>query len=143
MPWLAKGLAQPRYTSTPDQIRQQVAMHGIDSQSLQEFLAQPEAVLLEGKTLYPRFFLRDDGIYSANPWPVYKVREFARLGFVVLNRTANSIIFPANRPLAFPHGSDAIVLGCTREDYIEARWIYFSESDQVFQSESSTAPCSP
>lgn len=143
LPWLAKGLAQPRYMSTVDQLREEVVARGMDPQALDEFLSQPDAILLEGKTLYPRFFLRNDGIFSANPWPVYKVREYARLGFLVLNSSAGSVIFPANKPLAFPHGSDALVVGCQFDDHIEARWIYFAESDEVFQSGILTEACSP
>ncbi|HUG35042.1 MAG TPA: hypothetical protein VMJ90_09755, partial [Anaerolineales bacterium] len=143
LPWLAKGLAQPKYTSSPDELRQQIVANGMGLATLDDFLSQQDSILLEGTTLYPRFFLRNDGIFSTTPWPVYKVREFARIGFLVLNDSANSLIFPSNKPLAFPHGSDALVLGCKHEDYIEARWIYFSESDEVFQSESLTEPCPP
>jgi len=143
LPWVAKGLAQPRYTSTTQQLKQQVVAQGMESKALDEFLSGPNSVILEGKTLYPRFFLRNDGIFSANPWPVYKAREYARLGFLILNSSANGVIFPANKPLPFPHGSDAVVLGCKHEDYVEVRWIYFTESDEVFQAESSTDSCSP
>ena len=143
LPWLAKGLVQPRYTSTTDELKQQIVSHGMETQSLNMFLSQPEAVILEGKTLYPRFFLRNDGIFSANPWPVYKPREFARMGFLVLNHSANSLILPSYKPLLIPHGFDAIVLGCQRDDYIEARWMYLPESDEIFQAESGLEPCGP
>jgi len=139
-PWMAKGLAQPRYTTTDEELKERVVAQ---SSAVAEFLSHPNSQLLEGRLLYPRFFRRDDGIFSAHPWAIYQVRDFSRLGFLVLNDQAASIVFPANKPLALPHGADVIVLGCTREDFVEARWIFFPESNETFESGSLTEPCSP
>ena len=143
LPWMATGLAQPRYTSTNGALVEQAAKQGLARNDVENFLSQSESQLFEGMLLYPRFFRRDDGIFSAHPWPIYQARDFSRLGFMVLNDQAFSVVFPADQPLAFAHGSDVLVLGCVREDYVEARWIYFPESDAVFQNGPLTEPCSP
>lgn len=143
LPWLAKELVQPRYTSTPEALKQQAAAHWVAPESLTGFLSEPGSVILEGRTLYPRFFLRDDGIFSANPWAVYKVRDFARMGFVVLNESFHDVVLASKGPLLIPHSADVVLLGCQREDYIEARWIFFPESGEIFQVESPTIACTP
>ena len=94
--------------------------------------------------LYPRFFSRDNGLSSSNPWPAYKPREYPRLGFLLLNQNTENAIFPSREiPEPFPHAADAIVLGCKREDYIEVRMILFPEQDAVLISAPLSEPCSP
>lgn len=140
LPWMIKGVSQPRYTATGAELKEIViAQDAI----VDEFLSQPTAQIIEGRLLYPRFFRRNDGIFSTNPWPVYKVRDFSRLGFIVLNNGAYSVIFPIDKPIAFVHGADVIVLGCKREDHVEARWVFFPETDEMYQTESLTDPCTP
>ncbi len=140
LPWLAQGIAQPRYTSTTEELKQQVILQ---EPLVEEFLSQPNSMILQGRLLYPRFFRRNDGIFSTTPWAVYAVRDFSRLGFIVLNTGANSVIFPANQPINLTHGADVIVVGCQRKDYIEARWIFFPELDETYQAEAMTSACSP
>jgi hypothetical protein len=139
-PWLAQGFAQPRYTSTDEVLKDSVVAQ--DSAIL-EFLSQPDAQIVEGRLLYPRFFRRNDGIFSAHPWPIYAVRDFSRLGFIVLSERAVSVVFPANSPLPLPHGDDVIVLGCQRSDYLEARWIFLPDSDETYPAEALNESCNP
>jgi hypothetical protein len=93
--------------------------------------------------LYPRFFRRNDGIFSANPWPVYEVRDYSRLGFIVLNESAVQVIFPSRSPLKLTHGADVIVVGCQQDKYVEARWIFFPESNETIVAEATTLLCAP
>ena len=139
LPWLAQGMAQPRYTSTTEELKEQIILH---NPLVEEFLSQPNSLILEGRLLYPRFFRRNDGIFSTTPWAIYSVRDFSRLGFVVLNTGANSIIFPASQPVKLTHGADVIVAGCQRKDYIEARWVFFPELDETYPAESVNDSCS-
>ncbi len=140
LPWLVQGIAQPRYTSATEELREQVVAQSTEAS---ELFSQPNAQLIEGRLLYPRYFRRNDGIFSANPWPIYEARDFSRLGFIVLNENAVSVIFPADSPIKLTHGEDVIVLGCQREGYLEARWIFFPDLDETYQTESLTAVCAP
>ncbi len=139
-PWLAKGIVQPRYASTADELRAHVIARFPNSA---EFLSQPGAQVIEGRLLYPRFFRRNDGIYSTTPWPIYKVRDFSRLGFIVLNNGAASVIFPSRSALQFTHGEDVIALGCQREEYFEARWVFFPALGETYATESPNEACLP
>ncbi|MCC6500585.1 MAG: hypothetical protein IT313_10000 [Anaerolineales bacterium] len=139
-PWLAQGFSQPRYTSTVDELKQEIA---VQNPVAMEFLSQPNAQIVEGRLLYPRFFRRNDGIFSTTPWAIYAVRDFSRLGFIVLNDGAVSVIFPADAPIKLTHGADVIVLGCKRDKYLEARLVYFPELNESYQTENLLAPCQP
>jgi hypothetical protein len=96
---------------------------------------------MEGRLLYPRFYRRNLGLSATNPWPAYAVRDFPRLGFVLLNDADNQAVFPSREPLAFPHGADAIVLGCRRQQYLDVRLIVFPETDTAYSSAPLTDPC--
>jgi hypothetical protein len=139
-PWLAEGLAQPRYTATTEELKEQVLVQNSEAA---EFLSQRNAQIIEGRLLYPRFFRRNDGIFSANPWAVYQARDFSRLGFIVLNESAVQVIFPSRSPLELTHGADVIVVGCQQDQYVEARWIFFPETDETFVAEEKTLLCEP
>jgi len=138
LPWLAEGIAQPRYTSTTDELKTQVVAQ---DPALTQFVSQSNSIILEGRLLYPRFFRRNDGIFSTTPWAIYAVRDFSRLGFIVLNEGAASVIFPADSPIKLTHGADVIVVGCQRANYIEARWVFFPELDEAYQAEALNESC--
>lgn len=140
LPWFAKGLAQPRYTASQTELIAKLESHGQTSDDIQTFLAQPEAVLLEGQLLYPRMYRRGEGMASMNPWPAYAIRDFPRLGAILLSDTRSDLIFPTKDLLNFPHGADAIVLACkTDNGYLNVRLIDFGETS--FQSSPLTGLC--
>ncbi len=139
LPWLAEGIVPSQYTSTDQQLIARLEATGLSASDTQVFLAQPDAVILEGRLLYPRLYRRDQGISSAHPWPAYAVREYARIGFLLLNQKTYHAIFMTRDMLGFPQGADAILLGCQRDGYIETRFIQFGTS--TFQSAPLTEPC--
>jgi hypothetical protein len=95
-----------------------------------------------GRILYPRFFTRNQGLSSSHPWPAYAPRDFPRLGFVVINQNRKDEILPIRtNPNNFPSTSDAIILGCQRTDYIEARLVYFPDTKAVYLSTPLSDPC--
>jgi len=94
--------------------------------------------------LYPRFFVRGKGLTSANPAPAYAKQDFTRMGFILLNQTSTSVVFPVkNIPGVMPHAGDVIILGCQREDYVEARLIVLPEHRIIYGKNLLTTPCSP
>jgi hypothetical protein len=138
-PWLAKGNASPRYTSTQEQLIAKLESSGYDRKEIRAFLSQPQSVLLEGRMLYPRMYRRDEGMRSANPWPAYKVREYPRMSFILLNEKRYDSIFPTKDLLNFPQGADVILLACQQEDRLEVRTITFD--NKIFQSAPLLQPC--
>lgn len=146
LPWLIKNIAAPRYADqSPAALEAQITsiLSAPAPYEIHAFASQPEAFIQMGRVLYPRSFSRDKGLASANPWPAYAVRDYPRLGFLLLNQNAISAVFPGRtNSIPFPHGADAIVLGCRREDYVEVRLIAFPELDSVSLSAPLTETCS-
>jgi hypothetical protein len=139
LPWFAQGLAEPRYTSTQEQLVTKLESSGYTGEDIRAFLSQPGAVLLEGRMLYPRLYRRNEGMSSAHPWPEYEVRDFSRIGFILLNNQRNDLIFPTKDLLDFPQGADAVVLACQSSDYLDVRVIDFG--NKTFQSVPLSQPC--
>lgn len=147
LPWMAEGMASPRYTDQSVSTLEQKVLAISNAPSrmdMEAFIAQPESFVEMGRLLYPRFFTRDKGIASANPWPAYRIRDYPRFGFMLLNQSITSAVFPSKTAsLTFPHAADVIILGCQREDYVEVRLIAFPDLDVLHVSTPLTEPCSP
>jgi len=146
LPWMIENIASPRYTDqSQGNLEAKITSFSnaptIDK--LNTFASQPGAFVQIGRGLYPRFFSKNDGLASANPWPAYAFHDYPRVGFLLLNQTSVSVVFPTKKIAEFPHAADVIVLGCQRDGYIEARWVAFPELDSVYSSEQLTENCSP
>lgn len=139
LPWLAKGFVQPRYTSSQEQLIAKLVSSGYQAQEINSFLSQADAVLMQGRMLYPRMYRRDEGLSSANPWPAYVVQDYPRIGFVLINNLHYNLIFPTRDLLDFPQGADAIVLACKVERVLDVRVINFE--NKSFQSAPLSEPC--
>jgi Dolichyl-phosphate-mannose-protein mannosyltransferase len=151
LPWMAEGIASPRY---PDQTTRTLTTQlstasavqrlGIDQNQISLFLSQPQATVKIGRVLYPRFFFRGMGLASANPWPAFAARDYARMGFLLINQTRTDSVFPAREiPAPFPQGSDAVVLGCQHPGYTEVRLILFLDGPSALLSAPLSQPCAP
>ena len=145
-PWLIENIASPRYTDQSQATLEAKLASLVDAPKMEElkkFASQPGTFLQMGRVLYPRFFSKNDGLSSANPWPAYAFHEYPRLGFLLLNQTNSSVVFPTKKIAEFPHAADVIILGCQRDGYVEARWVAFPGLDSVYASEPASASCSP
>lgn len=145
-PWLIKNIAVPRYSEqSPSVLEAKITSisNAPATDEIHTFASQPQAFIRVGRVLYPRSFSRNKGLASTNPWPAYAVRDYPRLGFLLLNQHSISAIFPGRINSSFPHAADAIVLGCQREDYVEVRLIAFPELETVYLSAPLTETCSP
>ena len=146
LPWIIENIASPRYTDQ-SQGNLEAKITSLSNaptiDKINMFTSQPGAFLQTGRVLYPRFFSKNDGLASANPWPAYAFHDYPRIGFLLLNQTSVSVVFPTKKISEFPHAADVIVLGCQRDGYIEARWVAFPELDSVYSSEQLTETCSP
>ena len=146
LPWMVKNIASPRYASVTQTLLQQKIVSiptAPSTETLNNFSLQPEAFIHTGRLLYPRFFGKEDGLASANPWPAYALRDYPRLGFLLLNQSSVFVVLPTKRLPEFPHAQDAIVVGCQRDDYVEARWIIFPELNSVYSNTEFPEACSP
>lgn len=128
LPWLAKGLAQPRYASTQAELISRLETSSRGKSEIEVFLSQPNAILTEGRLLYPRMYWKGEGLSSANPWRAYAVEDFPRIGFLLINSGSQNMIFPTKKLLDFKQGADAIVLACISDnDLLIVRVIAFDD----------------
>ncbi|MFN2119168.1 MAG: hypothetical protein ACK2T0_02100, partial [Anaerolineales bacterium] len=149
LPWMAQGIAMPRYAadSRPrllDAIAASPAAGelGLTRSQLAGYMDEPGGVLEIGRVLYPRYFSRDLGLASAHPWPAYAPRDFPRLGFILLNASRHDVVLPLRgAPRDFENATDAIVLGCERDGFIEARLVFLPQADRVFPSMALDSSC--
>ena len=145
LPWLAKNISAPRFVEGSKEMLAASAASVPGSprpEEIDTFLSQPGASIQVGRVLYPRFFGKEDGLASANPWPAYAFRDYPRIGFLLLNDGSHYVVFPTKRLPGFPHARDAIILGCQAEAYLEARWIVFPGLDSVYSTEAPAESCS-
>jgi 4-amino-4-deoxy-L-arabinose transferase-like glycosyltransferase len=142
LPWMAE-IAIPRAEPVcADAIPACLAAQGVDEAQVRAFLSQPGAVALTGRSLYPRYFPRNDGLASTNPNPAFAPRDFPRMGFYFL--TSDGItqsILPMKGSRPFPHAADGILLGCQRNNYVEVRMIVFPAARETFTSGVLADPC--
>jgi hypothetical protein len=89
--------------------------------------------------LYPRMYRRNEGLASAHPWPAYAERDFARIGFTLVNDGFHNLIFATRTLLDFPQGADAVLLACKIDDTLDVRVIDFG--DKSFQSAPLSQAC--
>ncbi len=149
LPWLAQRGATPRYADQTLSVlmdrlagSESVQALSVSPAQIQTFAASPQAALEIGRVLYPRYFIRGDGIAGTHPWPAFAVRDFPRMGFVLLNQSRHDVVVPLKQAGAgFEQGTDAIILGCQRQDYIDVRLILFPNSDIAYLTAPLTQPC--
>lgn len=119
---------------------------GISRLQVEQFLDHPDAILLSGHGLYPRYYSYDQGepILPGQISP-YTPREFPRLVFTLLlphmNRT---VLLPIDEPrLNFPDGAEVIVGGCQvgeiRNDVLTPYLSYIDAAFVVVRDETQTA----
>jgi hypothetical protein len=146
LPWLAENIASPHYTDQSQSTLEEKLLafsKAPGGDEIKAFASQPDIVLQTGRILYPRFFSKNDGLASANPWPAYAFHDYPRIGFLLLNQTSTFVVFPTKKLTDFPHAADVIIAGCQRDGYVEARWVAFPDLDTVYTSTNETETCSP
>jgi hypothetical protein len=88
---------------------------GLSRQEVDSFLASPDALLISGRGLYPRYYSYEEGepILPDQITP-YTTREFPRLVFtLLLPNTDKPVLLPIDKSkLHFPDAAEVIVGGC-------------------------------
>lgn len=106
------------------------------------FLAQPNARLWQGRSLYPRFYPANDGEPS-RMGDVFGIRDFPRLTLVLIgNFGRTEVLLPLDEsPTYFPNAEDVIVLGCYnyQEHLLEAHFILLQDEKDIAYWSSSKA----
>ena len=152
LPWIAEHAVAPHNLMLPPAALIEQASNvpaaktaDLTQDQLNGFLSQkanPNAEIVQGRVLYPRFFWRGQGIAQAHPSPAYVARDYSRLGFLLMTDQITPFVFPGKLvPSDFPDTGDAVIFGCRHSDYVEARVIIFSARNLIFQTDSPFSQC--
>jgi len=89
------------------------------------FLEQPDAVVRNGRALWPRYYAAGAG-EPGDQWPAFNPLSFARLGFVLIGPVGDQIVLPLRAaPATFPNASDVLVFACEEDGYQRAVAVIF------------------
>ncbi|HCK65119.1 MAG TPA: hypothetical protein DHW49_02535 [Anaerolineae bacterium] len=118
-------LFEKRYeVREPELIMTDLEQSGLLSQSgfsqteLLEFLSHPQAMIVEGRALYPRYYPMGEGEPDRSTY--YRYLDFSRLVFTVIGPysvQAQGVVIAGDKPNFSIHASDVIVLGCWNTTY--------------------------
>ncbi|MEW5940411.1 MAG: glycosyltransferase family 39 protein [Chloroflexota bacterium] len=138
LPWIAERALPNHLASLSSDCG---CLSGYESE-IKTFLAQPGAVTITGRVLYPRYFGRNDGLASANPSPAYAPRDYPRTGFYFLTLDKmNLAVLPMKGARPFPHAADAVLYGCQRDKYVEVKLIIFLDAGLIYTNGSLADSC--
>ncbi len=93
------------------------------------FLEQPNAVILTGRALWPRYYGAGAG-EPGDQWPAFNPLPFARLGFVLIGQQVDQVVLALRAaPPAFPMASDVVVFACEEDNYLRAMAVIFPQGE--------------
>ena len=95
-----------------------IEQSGFSKDELSEFLLQPNAMWIEGRAMYPRYYLSGDGEPDRSTY--YRFLDYSRLVFTVIGPyaiEAQGVVIAGDRPNFPVHTSDVIVMGCWNTTY--------------------------
>jgi phosphatidylserine synthase len=96
----------------------QISNAGLSLQEIDSFLKYPNAEILVGRALYPRYYIENEG--EVHFYPVVTM-GFPRTTFTLIGpQGERGIVLPGKKPRYFPHGADTIVIGCKEQLYVDA-----------------------
>ena len=120
---LAETLYPERYTSIDaskvlSEREAQITSAGLSLSEINLFLQNPNAEILVGRVLYPRYYIENEG--EVHFYPVVTM-GFPRLTFTLIGKNGEKgIILPGEKPEYFPHAVDTLVIGCKEQRYVDA-----------------------
>jgi hypothetical protein len=136
---LAQKLNAPRYQELPNPAlaEQFVSLAGkplgVTTQDLEKFLTNPSAVILQGRSLYPRQFGKGEGL-DISIYNFYHTKPYPRTLFTLIGtKGENVIILPRIDPAKVANSTDLLVLGCRSRGYIQAWAVVRMDNQSVFE----------
>lgn len=122
---LSENLYLPRYQNI-DPLEElagnqsSIEKAGLNLHDLETFLQIPNANILVGRVLYPRYYKMNQGEFLGAFYP-YNTLGFPRTAFKLIGPTGEySIVLPGDVPEHLSHTSDVLVLGCNGVNYFDA-----------------------
>jgi hypothetical protein len=123
---LSEHLQPPRYQNQDplailNENSTQLAQAGFTQDALHEFLQSPNAKVLLGRALYPRYYKVNQGEF-VNAFYPYQTLGYPRTAFRLIGPAGDyGVILPMrDAPDYFPHTGDTLVVGCNGQNYLDA-----------------------
>lgn len=106
----------------------------LSKDELTEFLTNPQARLITGRLLYPRYYPGGAGEPDSS-YP-YTPLDYSRLAFTVIgpyDTGARGVIVPGLKPNSPFHAADVVVLGCQNGQFFDALIVFaISEPGYIY-----------
>lgn len=94
---------------------------------IDDFLSQPNAEILVGRAMYPRFYPVDAG-EPGGQWSAFNPLPFSRMALSLVGPKSNQVALPLETaPAEFPNATDVLVIGCDEDTYFRAAAIIFMD----------------
>jgi hypothetical protein len=142
---LSETLYLPRYQNA-DPLgmlagnRSLVEATGLKMYDLDSFLQSPNADILVGRALYPRFYKMNQGEFAGAFYP-YHTLGFPRTAFKLIGPAGEySVVLPGDIPEYLPHASDVLVLGCQQPNYFDALVVIVLDGESTAYARRPEAP---
>ncbi len=92
----------------------------VQPEVMDKFLAQDQAVILNGRLIYPRYYVKDQG--EPDRFTYYSIRTYPRMVFTLIGQNGRTgVILPdleIHKDLS--NYADVVVIGCQTEDTVQA-----------------------
>ena len=121
----AEQISQPRYSLraneeiiTTLEERGLLEQAGLTREEVNIFLAMPNAMLIEGKAIYPRYYRI--GLGEPDRSTYYRPLDYSRLVFSIIGPYSvieQGVVIPGERPNFAIHNMDVVVMGCYNTSY--------------------------
>jgi 4-amino-4-deoxy-L-arabinose transferase-like glycosyltransferase len=106
------------------------AVSWADNQEIQAYLQSEQAVILRGKAFYPRYYPAGEG-ESGTGWLAYTPRDYDRLGFILMGSGDVHVVMALdNPPEHLPNAAEILLVGCERDDIVDALVIFVSDGSE-------------
>lgn len=127
VPWAVESVFPNSYPGRPAEKilqdftnRVDLKKSGHTQKDIGGFLKDPQAILLEGKAFYPRFFQPGEGDTASTVSP-FGSKTYPHFGFIVQGEKRYDIdLYLEETPETFANGTDVIVLGCIDTGVVNA-----------------------
>ncbi len=114
---------------------------GLSDADWAAFLASPQAVVLQGRILYPRQFEKDEGS-KVSVYDSYHPKPYPRTIFTLIGPNGDrSAMLASLQAASLPNASDAIILGCRESDYLQV-WAVLLDGNNLIKRTPATSATS-
>ncbi|MBM3145134.1 MAG: hypothetical protein FJ010_09220 [Chloroflexi bacterium] len=104
----------------------------LEPQEVQNFLENDQAIYLQGRAFYPRFYPAGEG-EAGSGWQAYAPRPYSRIGFTLIGTGITQVVMEIDAPPEhLPNASDVFVLGCEADDIVYALAVLVKDETEYF-----------